>query len=97
MGINMEEVKGAEEVIIRTKEREIVVRSPSVFELKAKGVRIFQVSGSDIEEKEIERPKIKEEDILLVMAQTGVNRERAMAALEEANGDIAMAIMSLQT
>ncbi len=97
MGINMQEVKGAEEVIIKTDEKEIVIRDPTVYEIKAKGMRMFQVSGSDIEEKEIEKPKISEEDIALVMSQTGVSKERAIAALEEANGDIALAIMHLQT
>ena len=97
MGINMQEVKGAEEVIIKTGEKEIVIRDPMVYEIKAKGMRMFQVSGSDIEEKEIEKPKISEEDIALVMSQTGVSKEKAIAALEEANGDIALAIMHLQT
>ena len=97
MGINMQEVKGAEEVIIKTDEKEIVIRDPMVYEIKAKGMRMFQVSGSDIEEKETEKPKISEEDIALIMSQTGVSKERAIAALEEANGDIALAIMHLQT
>ena len=97
MGINMKEVRGVEEVTIKTKEKEIVIKGPSVFELTAKGLRVFQVSGTEVEEIEVEKPLFKEEDILLVMTQTGVSRERAIAALEEAEGDIALAIMHLQT
>ena len=97
MGVNMKEIRGAEEVIIKTKDKEIVVKSPSVFELQTKGLRIFQISGGEVEEKKLEEPLFKEEDVLLVMSQTGVDRERAIAALKEANGDIALAIMRLQT
>ncbi len=97
MGVNMKEIRGAEEVIIKTRDKEIVVKSPSVFELQAKGLRIFQISGGEIEERKLEEPLFKEEDVLLVMSQTGVDRERAIAALKEANGDIALAIMRLQT
>ena len=97
MGINMQEIKGVEEVIIKTGEKEIIIKDPAVFEVNAKGMRMFQISGSDIEEREAEKPEISEEDVALVMSQTGVSRERAIAALEEANGDIALAIMHLQT
>lgn len=97
MGINMQEVKRVEEVIIKTNEKEIIIRNPVVFEIEAKGTKMFQISGSNVEERKIERPKISEEDIALVISQTGVSREKAIAALEEANGDIALAIMQLQT
>jgi NACalpha-BTF3-like transcription factor len=40
---------------------------------------------------------IPDSDVELVVAQTGVASEQAKAALVEANGDIASAIMKLST
>ena len=63
--------------------------------MKAKGVRVFQVMGEEIEEKAIETPKFTEEDILLVAQQANVSREVAANALAESNGDLAKAILKL--
>ncbi len=41
-------------------------------------------------------PKYSEDDIRLIMDQTGVSRDEAIKALEEANGDLAEAILKLQ-
>jgi nascent polypeptide-associated complex subunit alpha len=42
-------------------------------------------------------PQIPEEDVLLVAQQAGVSMERAKAALEDAGGDLARAILMLST
>ena len=42
-------------------------------------------------------PTFKEEDIILVMQQANVSRERAMQALSESKGDMAQAILTLTT
>jgi len=86
-----------EEVIIRTSSKDIVVKSPSVSELRTKGMRMFQVSGEDVEEVVRERPKFTEEDILLVAQQANVSKERAEEALTECEGDLARAILKLTT
>lgn len=95
MGINFEPIEDVQEVIIRTKSRDIVVKEASVSEIKAKGTRMFQVVGENIEEIVRERPKFSEEDVLLVAQQTGVSNEKARVALEESNGDLAQAILKL--
>jgi len=95
MGINFEPINDVQEVIIRTKEKDIVVKQASVSEIKAKGTRMFQVVGENIEEIVREKPKFTEEDVLLVAQQTGVSPERARVALEESGGELAQAILKL--
>ncbi|MBI2648335.1 MAG: nascent polypeptide-associated complex protein [Thaumarchaeota archaeon] len=94
MGINMKEVQDVEEVVIRTRSKDIYVRSPSVSEVLAQGNRIFQVMG-EVEEVEREKKKFSEEDVLLVQQQANVSREKAEAALEESDGEVAKAILRL--
>lgn len=99
MGFEMKEVPGVEEVVIRTGDREIVVRNASVSEIAAKGLRMFQVVG-EVEERvrevpKAEAPSFTEEDVLLVAQQAGVSRETAEAALRECEGDLAKAIIKL--
>ncbi len=43
-----------------------------------------------------QKPKFTDEDIELVMQETGCTREEAIKALEETNGDIAEAIMLIK-
>jgi nascent polypeptide-associated complex subunit alpha len=94
MGINMKEIPNVEEVVIRTADREMHIKNPSVSEVNAQGNRVFQVAG-DVEEVEVERETFNEEDILLVQQQTGASRERAIAVLEESDGEVARAILKL--
>ena len=94
MGINMKEIPDVKEVIIRTADKEIHINNASVSEVNAQGNRIFQVAG-DVEETEIERKSFNDEDVLLVQQQAGVTREKAVAALEEADGEVARAILKL--
>ncbi len=94
MGINMKEIPNVQEVVIRTADREMHIKNPSVSEVNAQGNRVFQVAG-DVEEVEVERETFNEEDILLVQQQTGASRERAVAALEESDGEVARAILKL--
>jgi nascent polypeptide-associated complex subunit alpha len=95
MGVSMDEIPGVEEVIIRTETKDIVLKGANVSELKAKGMRIFQVVGSDVLEQPRERPKFTEEDVLLVSQQAGVSKDRAQAALSEVDGDLAQSILKL--
>jgi len=95
MGVDIEPIPEVKEVIIRTSSKDIIIKNPDVSEMKAKGVRVFQVMGEVIEEKVIEAPKFTEEDILLVAQQANVSKEVAAKALEESNGDLAKAILKL--
>jgi len=94
MGIDMKEVPNVQEVIIRATDKEMRIKNPSVSEINAQGNRVFQVAG-DVEEVEVERETFNDEDILLVQQQTGATREKAVAALEESNGEVARAILKL--
>lgn len=94
LGINMKEIPNVEEVVIKTPDREMHITNASVSEVNAQGQRMFQVTG-EVEEVEVERKTFSEEDILLVQQQTGVTKERAAAALEEADGEVARAILKL--
>ncbi|MGB4087116.1 nascent polypeptide-associated complex protein [Methanothrix sp.] len=102
MGINIDELEGVTEVIIRMSDKEIVLNNASVAIMDAHGQRSYQISGdaserplsgaAEAEEKEIEIP---ESDVDLVVAQTGAKEEEARAALVEAKGDLAAAILLL--
>ena len=94
MGINMKEMPGVEEVIIRTTEKEIHIRNATVSEVNAQGNRVFQVAG-EVEEVARERKTFSDADILIVQQQANVTREKAIAALEEAEGEVARAILKL--
>jgi len=97
MGLNMTELDGVQEVIIRTRDKEIIIKEPTVAELKAQDSTIYQIIAGEIEERGIERKYFSEEDIMLVIQQANVSRDEAIKALEDADGDIAKAILSLTT
>jgi len=100
MGIDIDELEGVEEVVIRMADKEIVIQNATVAVMDAHGVRSYQISGDTRERSILEGGKepaleIPDTDIELVVAQTGADAERARAALVEAKGDLAAAIMNL--
>jgi nascent polypeptide-associated complex subunit alpha len=99
MGMNMEAVEDVQEVIIKTPSKEIVIEGPEVAILQVQGQKIFQVAGGKVSEKAPERkvPTVPEEDVRLVADQTGKSIEEARKALEESGGDLAKAILLLQS
>ncbi|MFZ0263803.1 MAG: nascent polypeptide-associated complex protein [Nitrososphaeraceae archaeon] len=97
MGLEMKDLGNIEEVIIKTETKELYLIKPQVVEMKGKDSTIFQVVATDIEEKERETPSLKDEDIILVMQQANVTREKAIQALVDAKGDLAKAILNLTT
>jgi nascent polypeptide-associated complex subunit alpha len=97
MGLEMKDLGSIEEVIIKTETKELYLIKPQVVEMKGKDSTIFQVVATDIEEKERETPSLKDEDIVLVMQQANVSREKAIQALVDAKGDMAKAILNLTT
>ncbi len=95
MGMDMKDVKGATEVIIKFKDKEIVITKPQINVMDYMGQKTYQISGKP-EEREIEvELLIPDEDVELVTAQTGASREDALNALKETKGDLAEAIMRL--
>ena len=98
MGLSMGQMPDVQEVIFRTGTKEIIVENPEVAVLDLRGQKIFQVTGERIIEKTVEkRVAIPEEDVRLVADQTGKSMEEAKRALEETEGDLAKAILLLQT
>ncbi|HZE78480.1 MAG TPA: nascent polypeptide-associated complex protein [Nitrososphaeraceae archaeon] len=97
MGLEMKDLGDIEEVIIKTETKEIYLIKPQIIEMKGKDNTIFQVVATDIEEKKRDVPVFKEEDIILVMQQANVTKEKAVQALTDAKGDIAQAILDLST
>lgn len=95
LGVQTEELKGVEEVRIITSEKEYVFRNPEVTMTIVQGQKTYQIVGEpDESEKE---GAIPEEDIELVMQQTGASREDARKALEDNDGEPAEAIIAIMS
>lgn len=92
MGIQSQEIQ-AEEVIIKTPEKDIIISNPQVSKVNMMGQETFQIIG---EVSEREKDKITEQDIEMVMNQTGASREEALEALETTQGDLAESILRLK-
>lgn len=93
MGIAQEEID-AERVIIECPDKNIIIENPSVIKIKMQGNTNFQISG-DITEHSKEEKDTKEEDIKTIIEKTGCNEKEAKKALEDSNGDLTEAILSL--
>ncbi len=94
LGIDMKEIPGVKEVIIKTADRELHITNASVSEVNAQGNKVYQVAG-DVEEVQAEKKSFSDEDVMLVQQQANVSKERATAALEESDGEVARAILKL--
>jgi nascent polypeptide-associated complex subunit alpha len=99
MGMSMDAVADVEQVVIKTSSKEITIEEPEVAMLEVQGQKIFQVTGGKITEKTAERKPsgVAEEDVRLVADQTGKSPDEARRALEESGGDLAKAILLLQS
>lgn len=95
MGISQVDID-ATEVIIRTPDKEIVILSPQVAKVNMMGQETYQIVGQAEERSLDTSPEINDEDIETVMAQAEVSKEEAIKAIEDAEGDLAAAIMSLK-
>jgi len=91
MGMEQQEIP-AKEVIIRTEEGDIIIKNPQVSKVNMMGQTTYQVVGEETEAK----AETNEDDIQMVMDQAGVSKEFAEAALDDAKGDVAEAIIMLK-
>jgi len=100
MGMQVDEIEGVTEVLIRTPAREIVIEEPVVTSVVVQGQKMFQVTGGSSHERtpstETPSPEIPEADAKLVAEQTGKSLDDAKTALKEASGDLAEAILKLK-
>jgi nascent polypeptide-associated complex subunit alpha len=95
MGISIDEISDVEQVIIRTPEVDIVFNDANVTVMNAQGADTYQVVGTP--EKVPRKLEIPDDDVRLVAEQTGVSESDARKALEQANGDLAEAILALSS
>ena len=95
LGIRQEEID-AELVIIKTHDKDLVIRNPQVSRVNMMGQETFQVVGSIEEVEKDAKAEINEEDIYTVIGQTSCTKEEALEAIEESNGNLAEAILKLQ-
>lgn len=92
MGIDQEEIP-AKRVIIEQEDKNIIIDNPSVVKVNMQGQESFQITG-DISEEET-TPYNEGEDIETIIEKTGCAKEEAKEALDNANGDLTEAILSL--
>ena len=95
LGIKQQEIE-AEEVIIKTQDKDLIIKNPQVTKVNMMGQETIQIIGDIVEINKNEGIKINEDDISTVMEQTNCSKEEALKALEGSNGDIAEAILKLQ-
>ena len=95
MGMEVEEIRDATQVTIRTPNKEIIIDAPEVSVTKMQNQKIFQIMGGVVTEKNIVKDLILEEDVKLVAQQSNVSIDAARKALEDTKGDLAQAILLL--
>jgi len=93
MGIKNTEIS-ATRVVIETEEGNIIVSNPQVTEIEMQGQKSFQIAGDVSKE---DKSSSSEDDIKLIMEQTGASHDEALSALKAADGDIAEAIIALKS
>ena len=104
MGITTEDISGVEEVVIRTKDKEYVIKDAAVTIMEVQGQKTFQIIGEPTISARTASPTVKsgeqqvpEEDIELVMSQTGAGRDQAAKALKESGGQPAESILKIMS
>ena len=96
MGIKSKELN-AKRVTIECGDKTIVITEPQVTQVEMQGSISFQVAGSISEEAVKIDIEISEDDINMVKEKTGITDDaQVKSAIQEANGDIAEAIMKLK-
>ena len=95
MGMDMKDVKGVSEVIIKFKDKELLIINPKVYVTDFMGQQTYQITGKANEKKIEVELEIPEDDIELVSAQTGASKDEVIKVLKETQGDLAEAIMRL--
>ncbi len=96
MGMSITEVKDVEYAIIKTKDAEYFFEAPTVSIIKLKDLEQWQIVGTPVRREMEEELEIDEEDIRLIVEQTGCSRDSAINALKKAKGDLAEAILIIQ-
>ncbi len=102
MGVSQEEMQDVEEVVIKTRSKEVVFKDAAVMKITMQGQVTYQIVGTP-EERERRTAEasgedgVPDEDIKLVVSQTGCTVGEAKKALEECDGALAEAILKIMT
>ena len=111
MGMQMQEFNGVTRVIIQSPGKDIVIEQPTVTSINVQGQKMYQITGGKVSERApqavvvagampiAEKPvvQVPEEDVLLVAQQAKVSMDKARETLAKCDGDLARAILMLQT
>lgn len=92
MGIQADHIE-AEEVIIKTPEKDIVISNPQVAKVNMMGQDTWQITG---EVSERARAPFSEDDVKTVVNQTGASEEEVKQVLYQTHGDLAQAILRIK-
>ena len=90
LNMNIQQIP-AEIVVIKSKNKQIVISNPEVMLANMMGKDVYQITG-----EVSESVPVSEEDIRMVMEQTGKDRGTVLAKLEELDNDLAKAILELK-
>ena len=80
-------------VVFEMEDSNLVIDEPSVTKVSMQGQVTFQVAGDAVEEG---GESFSDEDVAMVVEKSGKSRDEVVGALEESDGDIAEAIVSLK-
>lgn len=98
MGMDQEEIP-ASKVIIKGKDKDFVFENPQVSKIEVSGQETWQILG-DAKEKDSEGSNeelFSDEDVETVMKKADASEDEAVEALEDSEGDLAKAILSLKS
>ncbi len=102
MGIKSSEMPDVKTVIFQGDTKDYMITDAQVTMIEAQGQKTFQVLGTFKEvpkaagsKPQAEAPKYSEDDISLVMEGAHVDRNKAIEALDRAQGEPAQAIVDL--
>jgi alpha-NAC-related protein len=92
MGISQEQL-AVRRVVFEMDDGNLVVENADVMRIKMQGQESFQVTG-DVVEEAVE--VFSDDDVEMVMSQSGKGEDVVREVLEKCGGDIAEAIVSLK-
>ncbi|RMG22915.1 MAG: Nascent polypeptide-associated complex protein [Methanobacteriota archaeon] len=104
--MDVQEIDGVREVVIRKDGEEIVLKSPDVQVLNMGGQEIYTITAAAKETRTLtknlpsEKPsddtvEVSDADVKFIAEKAGVSEVRAREALIQAKGDLASALLSL--
>jgi len=98
LGVKISSLDNVNNVLIETRDKEIILENPQVIVMEFKGQKIYQIIATsektiDLTQQRSGSMEITEEDVEFIAQQTGLSKEEARKLLMEAEGDIAKALM----